>query len=128
MEIYGSTVPGLPWPRIHELNHTLHTHPKQVFRGIDTTTEDACIIKVLKPVAKRKIKREIKILRNLSGGPNVIGLLDVVYDPPSRSSSLIMEYVDNLDWKELFATTSELEIKHYVFQLLTVGASCFKPL
>lgn len=84
------------------------------------TTEEACIIKVLKPVAKRKIKREIKILRNLTGGPNIVGLLDVVHDPPSRSNSLIMEFVDNCEWKELYPTLTELEIKHYVFQLLTV--------
>lgn len=29
---------------------------------------------------KKKIKREIKILQNLSGGPNIVGLLDVVRD------------------------------------------------
>ena len=84
------------------------------------TTEDTCIIKVLKPVAKRKIKREIKILRNVTGGPNIVGLSDVVHDPPSRSHSLIMEYVDNTEWKELFQTFTEIEVKHYVFQLLEV--------
>ena len=92
----------------------------QVFEGIDMSNEDTCVIKVLKPVAKKKIKREIKILRNLSGGPNVVGLLDVVHDPPSQSNSLIMEYVDNTDWKELFNSFTEVEIKHYVFQLLDV--------
>ena len=30
---------------------------------------------------KKKIKREIKILDNLRGGPNIISLLDVVKDP-----------------------------------------------
>lgn len=44
------------------------------------------MIKVLKPVKKKKIKREIKILQNLTGGPNVIGLLDVVRDPQVKSS------------------------------------------
>lgn len=38
---------------------------------------------------KKKIKREIKILQNLSGGPNIVALLDVVRDnqvlPPSPS-------------------------------------------
>jgi casein kinase II subunit alpha len=38
------------------------------------------VIKVLKPVKKKKIKREIKILQNLSGGPNIVALLDVVRD------------------------------------------------
>lgn len=33
------------------------------------------------PVKKKKIKREIKILQNLRGGPNVITLLDIVKDP-----------------------------------------------
>ena len=88
------------------------------------TNEETCIIKVLKPVSKKKIKREIKILRNLTGGPNVISLLNVVHDPISRSNSLIMEYVSNVDWKDLYPTFTELEIKHYMFQLLKVGFNC----
>lgn len=49
----------------------------QVFEGVDMVNTDKCIIKVLKPVAAKKIKREIKILRNLTGGPNIVALLDV---------------------------------------------------
>lgn len=40
-----------------------------------------CVIKILKPVKKKKIRREIKILQNLCGGPNIIKLLDIVRDP-----------------------------------------------
>lgn len=65
-----------------------------MFEGINVTSEDKCIIKVLKPVKKKKIKREIKILQNLAGGPNVIGLLDVVRDPQSKTPSIIFEYVN----------------------------------
>lgn len=74
------------------------------------------MIKILKPVKKKKIKRcggrgrcwrrsllhahhlpppllsrllwgsrEIKILQNLCGGPNIIKLLDVVRDPHSKT-------------------------------------------
>jgi casein kinase II subunit alpha len=46
------------------------------------------VIKVLKPVKKKKIKREIKILQNLSGGPNIVALLDVVRDSQVNQSSL----------------------------------------
>lgn len=44
---------------------------------------------MLKPVKKKKIKREIKILQNLAGGPNIVALLDVVRDSqvPHPSSS-----------------------------------------
>lgn len=52
----------------------------EVFEGVNTLNGEKCVIKVLKPVKKKKIKREIKILQNLTGGPNIIGLLDVVRD------------------------------------------------
>jgi casein kinase II subunit alpha len=51
-----------------------------VFEGINISNYQKCVIKVLKPVKKKKIKREIKILQNLSGGPNIVALLDVVRD------------------------------------------------
>jgi serine/threonine protein kinase len=53
----------------------------EVFEGFNTVNNEKCCIKVLKPVKKKKIKREIKILQNLAGGPNVITLFDVVRDP-----------------------------------------------
>ncbi|CDO70134.1 hypothetical protein BN946_scf184783.g18 [Trametes cinnabarina] len=91
----------------------------EVFEGVDSSNEDPCVIKVLKPVARKKIKREIKILRNLTGGPNIIRLMDTVHDEHSRSNSLIMEYIENSDWKEVYYNLTEMEIKHYLFQLLT---------
>jgi serine/threonine protein kinase len=48
-----------------------------------------------------QIKREIKILQNLFGGPNIIQLLDVVRDPQSKTPSLIFEHVNNTDFKVL---------------------------
>ncbi|KAG6845876.1 hypothetical protein H0H87_000682 [Tephrocybe sp. NHM501043] len=90
----------------------------EVFEGVDMANHDQCIIKVLKPVAAKKIKREIKVLRNLTGGPNVVALLDVVLDASGRYHSLIMEYVDNIEWKSLFTRLTESDIKHYTFQLL----------
>ncbi|PCH44572.1 kinase-like protein [Wolfiporia cocos MD-104 SS10] len=90
----------------------------EVFEGIDLSNEEECVIKVLKPVAKKKIKREIKILRNIAGGPNVISLLDVIYDQNSLSNSLVMEFVLNSDWRDIYRIMSEVEIKYYIFQLL----------
>jgi casein kinase II subunit alpha len=52
----------------------------EVFEGVNIVNNEKCVIKVLKPVKKKKIKREIKILQILSGGPNIITLLDVVRD------------------------------------------------
>ena len=60
----------------------------EVFEGINVMNNEKCVIKVLKPVKKKKIKREIKILQNLSGGPNVIQLLDIVRDPQVCEATL----------------------------------------
>jgi len=59
----------------------------EVFEGINVVNYQKCVIKVLKPVKKKKIKREIKILQNLSGGPNIVALLDVVRDNQVNQSS-----------------------------------------
>jgi casein kinase II subunit alpha len=60
----------------------------EVFSGVNALNQQQCVIKVLKPVKKKKIKREIKILQNLTGGPNIIGLLDVVRDPEVRTVTI----------------------------------------
>ena len=68
-----------------------------------------------------QIKREIKILQNLCGGPNVIKLLDVVRDPQSKTPSLVFEYVNNTDFKTLYPTLVDYDIRYYIHELLKVG-------
>ena len=125
----------------------------EVFEGINTVNNQKCIIKILKPVKKKKvsgrrgfwqlhvsfagaagtglrrrrrlplqIKREIKILQNLFGGPNVIQLLDVVRDPQSKTPSLVFEYVNNTDFKTLYPTLVDSDIRYYIHELLKVRA------
>jgi casein kinase II subunit alpha len=76
---------------------------------------------VLKPVKKKKIKREIKILQNLSGGPNVVALLDVVRDSQSKTPSLIFEYVNNTDFRSLYPKFVDYDVRYYILELLKVG-------
>jgi casein kinase II subunit alpha len=59
------------------------------------------VIKLLKPVDKKKMKREILILNNLKNGPNIIKLYDTVKDDESELPSLIFEHVENLNYKML---------------------------
>ncbi|KAG2699043.1 hypothetical protein I3760_07G174300 [Carya illinoinensis] len=65
---------------------------REVFEGINVPSNEKCIIKILKPVKKKKIKREVKILQNLCGGPNVVKLLDIVRDQHSKTPSLTSLY------------------------------------
>ncbi|KAL0484325.1 casein kinase II subunit alpha [Acrasis kona] len=90
----------------------------EVFEGVNISNNEPCIVKVLKPVKKKKIKREIKILSNLCGGPNIVKLLDVVRDPQSKTPSLIQEYVDNTDFRTLYPKLSDYDIRYYIYELL----------
>ncbi|TRM60150.1 kinase-like domain-containing protein [Schizophyllum amplum] len=96
----------------------------EVFEGINIVTEEKCIIKVLKPVKKKKIKREIKILQNLAGGPNVVALLDVVRDQTSKIPSLITEYVHNVDFKVLYPRFTDYDVRFYMLELLKALDFC----
>ena len=68
-----------------------------------------------------QIKREIKILQNICGGTNIIKLLDVVRDPQSRTPSLVFEYVNNTDFKVLYPTLGDHDIRYYLYELLKVS-------
>ncbi|KAG5440651.1 hypothetical protein PCK2_000239, partial [Pneumocystis canis] len=96
----------------------------EVFEGYNIVSNEKCIIKVLKPVKKKKIKREIKILQNLAGGSNVIGLLDVVRDPQSKTPSLIFEYVNNTDFRNLYPRFQDYDVRYYIFELLKALDFC----
>jgi len=96
----------------------------EVFEGENTENGQKCVIKVLKPVKKKKIKREIKILQCLAGGPNIIQLLDVVRDPQSKTPALVFEYVENADFKVLYPTLTDYDIRFYMMELLKALDYC----
>ncbi|TPX64264.1 hypothetical protein SpCBS45565_g06002 [Spizellomyces sp. 'palustris'] len=96
----------------------------EVFEGVNIATNEKCCIKVLKPVKKRKIKREIKILQNLAGGPNVIRLLDVVREPQSKTPALIFENINNVEFKVLYPKLSDYDVRYYIFELLKALEFC----
>ena len=47
-------------------------------------------------------------------------LLDVVRDPQSKTPSLIFEYINNTDFKVLYPTLTDWDIRYYIFELLKV--------
>mmetsp|Transcript_14484 Transcript_14484/g.54679 ORF Transcript_14484/g.54679 Transcript_14484/m.54679 type:complete len:339 (-) Transcript_14484:253-1269(-) len=96
----------------------------EVFEGVSCINSARCVVKILKPVKRKKIKREIKILQNLCGGPNIIQLLDIVRDPASKTSALIFEYVNNTDFKILYPTLSDLDVRYYINELLKALDFC----
>lgn len=96
----------------------------EVFEGINIVKGEKCVIKVLKPIKKKKIKREVKILQNLSGGVNVIQLLDIVRDPTSKSPALIFEHVNNQDFKTLYPKLTDFDVRYYILELIKALDFC----
>jgi len=96
----------------------------EVFEGVNVKTSQPVIIKILKPVKKKKISREIQILENLRGGTNIINLVDTVRDPVSKTCSLIFECVNATDFKILFPTLTDFDIRYYIFELLKALDFC----
>jgi len=92
----------------------------EVFEAINITNNEKVVVKILKPVKKKKIKREIKILENLRGGPNIITLADIVKDPVSRTPALVFEHVNNTDFKQLYQTLTDYDIRFYMYEILKV--------
>lgn len=73
----------------------------EVFAGVNVAAGDTpVILKVLKPVKPAKIKREIKILTALRGGPNIIQLLDLVKCERCPYPTLVFEHVDAMVSRE----------------------------
>lgn len=54
----------------------------------------------------------------------MIQLLDVVRDPMSKTPSLIFEYINNTDFKTLYPTLSDYDIRYYIFELLKALDFC----
>lgn len=92
----------------------------EVYEGIDTTNDNRIVVKVLKPVKSTKIRREIKILNTVQGGPNIVKLLDMVKDEDTNTPALIMEYVNTRDCslRQNMLKFTDFDIRYYIYEIL----------
>lgn len=90
----------------------------EVFEGVNTEGNQRCVVKIMRPVKEQRLKREIKILRLVSGGPNIVTLHEVVRDPDTKTPCFIFEFVDTMTLKELQAVVSDMDVRRYMYQLL----------
>jgi casein kinase II subunit alpha len=90
----------------------------EVFEGINIANYKKFVIKVLKPVERKKMKREIKIMQYLSRAPNIVALLDVVRNSQNRTASLVLEYIYNEDFSTLYPRFVDYGIQYNIYELL----------
>jgi casein kinase II subunit alpha len=91
---------------------------------MNINNDEKVVIKILKPVKKKKIKREIKILQNLREGPNIVKLLDIVRDPSSKTPCLVFESIEHTDFKILFPKFNDFDIRFYIYEVLKALDYC----
>lgn len=95
-----------------------------MFEAVDIVDYKRCAIKILRPIAVEKIMQELKILRRLSGGPNIVTLLNVVRDEQYKQPSLVFEYVNNTDFRTLYPQFTYYDIRFYIYELLKALDFC----
>mmetsp|Transcript_8393 Transcript_8393/g.20924 ORF Transcript_8393/g.20924 Transcript_8393/m.20924 type:complete len:390 (-) Transcript_8393:266-1435(-) len=96
----------------------------EVYESINQTNKSQCVIKIMRPVKEHRLRREIKILQHVRGGPNVVGLIEVVRDVDTKTPCFVFEFVDAIGFRELQAAVTDLDVRHYMFQLLRALDFC----
>lgn len=89
----------------------------EVFLAIQDDSTD-CAVKVLKPVNNDRVRRELKILKEVQGQVNILKLLDIVIDRRNGIPSMVTCYVKNVAWRDLFCSFDIDDIRFYVYRLL----------
>ncbi|CAH1961908.1 unnamed protein product [Acanthoscelides obtectus] len=96
-----------------------------VFEGVYEPNNERVVIKMLKPVRKRKVKREIKILECLRGGVNIVHLITVVSMTHMDLTALVFEQlVYTEDFKEVYLQLSEADSRYYLYELFRALDFC----
>lgn len=71
---------------------------------------------MLKPIKKRKIKKEVKVLMNLVGAPNTVRLLDLVRDKQTKIPCLVFQFIDATSWKSI--EWEERDLQLYMYEVI----------
>jgi casein kinase II subunit alpha len=87
-------------------------------------SEGYCAIKILKEVSPLKMKRELFILSRLSRIDNVIRLIDVNYDPFTKTTSIVTNFVIVDNYRSLYPKLGLLDIAYYMYLLLRTLDAC----
>ena len=85
-----------------------------MFKAFNLLTNEDVVVKMLKPVKKEKIRREVMCLEYLYGCPHIVKLYDQVIDPSTKTPSLILEYLTNQDFRVVYETLTKEDIKRYI--------------
>ena len=88
-----------------------------MYRAIDTRNGDVVVMKFIKPLMQtEKVHREVMILENLRGGPNIVNFRGISKDPSTGLVIMIFDYLDSNGetQRDEFRTFSDFENRYYM--------------
>ena len=56
----------------------------------------------------------------MKGGPNIINLRDILKDSASNNTILVLDFINNIDFRTLYPKFTDLEVRHYMYEVLRV--------
>ena len=89
-----------------------------VYEGLQKNTNEKVVIKILKPITKVKIKREICILYTLKKCPNIVKILDVIKENYSEIFCIICKSISGIELKNFYMGISPQDLKFYMYKII----------
>ncbi|KAJ4005640.1 hypothetical protein NW766_011194 [Fusarium irregulare] len=75
-------------------------------------------MKLFKEDSRDRITREIEVLQALRSGTNMIEMVDVVQGEEGANIGIVLEYIDNTDFRTLYPRFTDFDIRYYTREIL----------
>ena len=89
-----------------------------VYEGICKKSNEKVVLKILKPITKVKIKREIYILETLKKCPNIVQITDVIKEKDSEIFCIICKSISGIELKNCYIGMTPQDIKYYMHKII----------
>ena len=89
-----------------------------VYEGKEINTSKKVVIKILKPITKIKIIREICILKTLKNCPNIVEITDVIKEKDSDIYCIICKSISGIELKNCYLNISPSNLKDYMYKII----------
>ena len=96
----------------------------EVYSGIIKHTDIKVVVKILKPINKNKIKREVVILKYLKDCPNSVHLIDITKGEGTEIYCLLYNNISGHELKLFSINITPEDLKIYIYKILQCLKFC----
>lgn len=89
-----------------------------VYEGTQVKTQEKVVVKILRPITKLKINREIYALQKLKECPNIVKITDVVKEENSELYCLVYKSISGSELKRFAQGIKPEDLKLYIYKIL----------